>query len=139
AVARVLARPRPVTDVHGAERYIRSAVRTAFLDALRSAGRRDAKVHLVAVPEIAPVRTEQRAGTTVDVRAALDGLPPRERACVVLRHFDDLPVAVIAAELGISEGTVKKYLADGAARLRAVLGDVVEAVDDGTAPVREAR
>jgi RNA polymerase sigma-70 factor (ECF subfamily) len=59
----------------------------------------------------------------LDVRAALADLPPRERACTVLRFYDDLTVAQIAAQLGLAEGTVKRYLADASARLAGVLGD----------------
>jgi RNA polymerase sigma-70 factor (sigma-E family) len=38
---------------------------------------------------------------------ALARLPERQRACVVLRYFEDLPVADVAAVLEVAEGTVK--------------------------------
>lgn len=53
---------------------------------------------------------------------ALADLPPRERACTVLRFYDDLTVSQIAAQLGLADGTVKRYLADASARLAEVLG-----------------
>lgn len=56
-----------------------------------------------------------------DVTAALRGLSPRQRACVVLRFYDDLTVPQIAATLGIAEGTIKRHLADGVRALRGVL------------------
>ena len=62
----------------------------------------------------------------LDVRAALGALPPQERACVVLRYLDDLTVRDVAAELGLSEGAVKRYLSDGTRTLRRELGDAVD-------------
>jgi DNA-directed RNA polymerase specialized sigma24 family protein len=40
---------------------------------------------------------------------------------VVLRCYDDLPVAQVASELGIAEGTVKPYLSEAMTRLAARL------------------
>jgi RNA polymerase sigma-70 factor (sigma-E family) len=51
----------------------------------------------------------------------LSGLPPRERAVLVLRYFCDLDEAEIARTLGISVGTVKSSASRGLARLRARL------------------
>jgi len=53
----------------------------------------------------------------VDLSAQLARLAPRERACVVLRYYDDLKVDDIAAQLEISPGAVKRYLSDGLAKL----------------------
>ncbi|WP_433292811.1 SigE family RNA polymerase sigma factor [Actinoplanes sp. CA-030573] len=56
------------------------------------------------------------------VVAALRQLPPRQRAAVVLRYLDDLPVGEVAAALDCSAGTVKSNTARGLEKLRAVLG-----------------
>ncbi len=49
-------------------------------------------------------------------------LPPRRRAVVVLRFYDDLAEADIAQLLGISVGTVKSQLARALEQLRVGLG-----------------
>lgn len=59
------------------------------------------------------------------VLAALRDLPPQQRAAVVLRYWDDLPVHEVAAALGCSDGTVKSNASRGLDRLRAVLGPVL--------------
>lgn len=48
---------------------------------------------------------------------ALRDLSPQQRACVVLRYYQDLPVAGVASTLGVAEGTVKRHLSDAMTRL----------------------
>lgn len=55
---------------------------------------------------------------TVDVRRALAGLPWEQRAVLVLRYFDDLSEADIAAALGCSVGTVKSRASRALTTLR---------------------
>ena len=57
----------------------------------------------------------------LDVRAALDRLPYRKRACVVLRHAFDLSERETARALGISVGTVKSQTSRGMAELARLL------------------
>ena len=52
--------------------------------------------------------------------AALAQLPPRQRAVIVLRFFDDLTEAQTAEMLGCSIGTVKSQAHQALARLRAL-------------------
>jgi DNA-directed RNA polymerase specialized sigma24 family protein len=79
----------------------------------------------LAVP---PQEVAER-GPGADVVAALAQLSPRERACVVLRQMDDMSVHDTAVTLGLSEGAVKRYTADGIARLGALLGTTTTAQD----------
>lgn len=57
------------------------------------------------------------------LRRGLLALPARQRAAVVLRHYEDLPEADVARLMGCSVGTVKSQCARGLAKLRAALED----------------
>lgn len=54
---------------------------------------------------------------------AVVALPERQRACVVLRYFEDLPESQIAEVLECSVGTVKSQLSKARAKLERALGD----------------
>jgi RNA polymerase sigma-70 factor (sigma-E family) len=52
------------------------------------------------------------------ITQALAGLPPRQRACVVLRYFDELSVDETAAALDCRPGTVKSQTMRALEKLR---------------------
>ena len=54
---------------------------------------------------------------------ALRQLPEAQRRALVLHHVCDLPVAAVAAEVGVPEGTIKARLSRGRTALLAILGD----------------
>jgi RNA polymerase sigma factor (sigma-70 family) len=67
-------------------------------------------------------RVEQDPAAVIVERDAVWGvvlrLPPRQRACIVLRYYEDLPEREVADILGCSVGTVKSHTSRGLARLR---------------------
>ncbi len=54
-------------------------------------------------------------------RAALAGLPDRQREAIVLRYYAGLSRSEIAAAMGISRGAVNSHTAHGLSALRAAL------------------
>lgn len=75
-----------------------------------------------AVAVAADPRDEYRGVDDRDlIVRALHDLPPRMRAVVVLRYFDDLTEAATAEALGMSVGSVKSHTSRGLLRLRAVV------------------
>jgi RNA polymerase sigma factor (sigma-70 family) len=120
----------------GAERA-EDAFQETFLRALRAYGRLEHGEHLrawvltiaqnVALDTYRRTRlTDELVDTAVeDSRPAYeelseltDGLPPKERAAVVLRYGYDLPYDQIAAALGSSEDAARQAASTGVRRLR---------------------
>jgi RNA polymerase sigma-70 factor (sigma-E family) len=98
--------------------YTRRILVNAFLSHRRGR-RRESVVDAPPDRAVTDVDLAQR----VAVHRALAGLAPRQRAVVVLRYLEDLPVAEVAALLGVAEGTVKSQCARGIESLREALGD----------------
>jgi RNA polymerase sigma-70 factor (sigma-E family) len=102
--------------------YARKAVVSAFLDHRRRRSSSEVPTeHDTAIASGLDV-----AETVVARQAlmrALADLPPRQRACVVLRYFDDLSVADTATALGCSEGTVKSQTSRALDSLRSMFED----------------
>ncbi|MGH2788075.1 MAG: SigE family RNA polymerase sigma factor [Actinomycetota bacterium] len=113
-----------IRDYERVDAYLRRAV----VNLCRSKIRRkviEARVNAVSFrreelrqPDWDPDRHE----TSRLVWDAVKGLPQRQRACVVLRYFEDLPEAQIADVMQCSVGTVKSQLAKSRAKLEKVLG-----------------
>jgi RNA polymerase sigma-70 factor (sigma-E family) len=76
-------------------------------------------------PETAIEGPADLVGERAALLAALRQLPPRQRAVVVLRYWEDLTDVQIAATLGCSPGTVRSQLSRALAKLREspVLGE----------------
>lgn len=73
---------------------------------------------------LAALREADVTGPWLDgaaVRSALALLPPRQRAVIVLRYFEDLSEQEIASTLGIARGTVKSQASDALRTLRRLI------------------
>jgi RNA polymerase sigma-70 factor (ECF subfamily) len=122
ALTKAWSRWRAGADIESLEAYVRRTVLTTYLDQYRRGRLWHRSAHLIATPE-ATAGHAAPTETATDLAAALQRLSPRERACVVLRFYEDLTVAGIAARLHVSEGAVKRYLSDGTRRLGVLMGD----------------
>jgi len=69
-------------------------------------------------PAPAPPDVLERERRDARVRAALDRLPGRQRAALVLRHYEDCSQGEAAEILGISEGALESLLSRARAALR---------------------
>jgi RNA polymerase sigma-70 factor (sigma-E family) len=98
--------------------YLRTILIRLFFDARR---RGRAKELLVADAPERPDHSRElaRVDDQQSLLAALQGVPPRQRATLVLRIVHDLPIEQVARVLGCSTGTVKSQLSRGMQALRA--------------------
>ncbi|HEC34657.1 MAG TPA: RNA polymerase sigma factor [Chloroflexi bacterium] len=111
--------------------FLRSVVNDAIKAAARrqrqvpleaGSGREEASlVDLLADPNPGPADLVEAAETRQAVLAALDRLPPAQRAAIVLRYYLGLSEAKMADELACPPGTVKWRLHAARKRLRALL------------------
>lgn len=111
-----------VSKRDGMDAYVRRIVVRAFLDERRRPWRRERTVE----PDAAVLGTataDADVGLSVDLRRALDAVPPRQRAVLVLRFWADLSVEQTAEAIGSSAGTVKSQTSHGLEKLRKLLGD----------------
>jgi RNA polymerase sigma-70 factor (sigma-E family) len=108
------------------DQYTRQVLVRTFLDERRRPWRRerptppeDAVLDMTA-PEVHS--SEEREL----LRDALQTVPKRRRAVLILRFWADLSVEQVAAILGCTTGTVKSQTSRGLADLREALGDALK-------------
>jgi RNA polymerase sigma-70 factor (sigma-E family) len=70
------------------------------------------------IPDQAVVDHSVTSDLQEALRRAVDRLPQRMRAAVMLRYFDDMTEAEVAEALGVSLGTVKSTVSRAVAKLR---------------------
>ena len=109
-------------DPANAESYTRKAITTTAITWFRKKswyGERPAD----RVPETADAGHADAVAVRTSLMSALAQLPPRQRAVIVLRYYEDLTEAQTAAALGCAVGTVKSQGAAALGKLRDLMGD----------------
>jgi RNA polymerase sigma-70 factor (ECF subfamily) len=113
----------PASVPHGSEREEAWLVRV--LVNLRRDQWRKAAVRKRCDEPTPPVDVQVDHGPAVVAQAtiwrALDALPPRRRAVIVMHELEGLTVSAIASQLGISAVTVRWHLSTGRHQLTRVL------------------
>jgi len=138
ALVRTFARRRSGFTPDDAERYVRRAILTCYLDGVRRTQRWSRVRHLFTHDDHSadPVHA---AAAVVDVRTALATLAPQERVAAVLRYCEDLTVPEVAARMSLADGTVKRYLSTATAKLTDLLGETFLDASDDDVPVVATR
>ena len=109
---------RPPHSWEAVDAWVRKSLARRVIDQSRRPWRRDILVDRhkdTAAASSIPYEDRQA------LLDALQQLPARQRAVVVLRYWDALTVSETADALGLSEGTVKSHASRGLATLRTVL------------------
>ncbi|MFE7929714.1 SigE family RNA polymerase sigma factor [Streptomyces sp. NPDC057456] len=121
ALAKAYRSWRRISRSDNPEAYVRRMLVSCNSDRFRK--RRVTEALTAAPPERAgrdegAGRVEERGS----LLAGLAQLPPKQRAVVVLRYWEDLSEAEVADVLGCSPGTVKSQASKGLAKLRVYPG-----------------
>jgi RNA polymerase sigma-70 factor (sigma-E family) len=101
--------------------YVRRMLIRAIVDERRRPWRRETPAEY----PLSPPQPRTSGADTLDdrmvLREALSRMPPRRRAVLVLRYFEELSVEETAAAMGCSTGTVKSQTARALAALRELI------------------
>jgi len=118
-----------IRDRGSVDAYARRVLLNEFRTAWRRPLRRYEQVS-DDVPDL-PARAEEYDGLHEAVWRFVCSLPPKQRAVVVLRFYEQLTEAEIAELMGISVGTVKSQSSRALTALRGALPDHPELTADG--------
>ena len=100
------------------EAYVHRVLVRAFVDETRRPWRRERSYADLPETPVSDAVDDREV-----LRAALRQVPPRQRACLVLRYFEDLSVTETARVLGCTEGNVKSQTSRGLDALRVLVPD----------------
>jgi RNA polymerase sigma-70 factor (sigma-E family) len=122
ALARALPRWEHIRNVGDPDAYVRRMVVNAHTSWWRKFRKRETPVAEAFVPGLPAPDHHERDRVW---RACL-ALPEAQRVAVVLRYYEQLEYAEIAALTGVAEGSVRSRVSRGLAALRAALGEEEE-------------
>lgn len=122
AFVRAWAHRRKLERTEYPEAWVRTTAHRLAISRWRRTihGRRPVDRAVGAATETAPPSEAH-----VALVAALKQLPEAQRQALVLHHIADLPVHVVARQVGVPEGTIKARLSRGRTALAALLSDDV--------------
>lgn len=123
-LARALIQWSRVSAAQNVDAYVRRMVVNACTSWFRRAARRE---RVTDQPLILDLPVADRTTHLVDrdlLIALLRRLPAKQRAVLVLRHYEGLADADIAETLGCTEVTVRSNAHRGLARLRVLMGEL---------------
>jgi RNA polymerase sigma-70 factor (sigma-E family) len=108
-----------VTAAASPDAYVRRILTNAFLSSRRPlrVGRERLVDHTPDLEIPAPTHDDR-----LTLWPHVTALPPRQRAVIVLRYYEDLSEAQIAETLGCSPGTVKSTASDALKTLKRLVG-----------------
>lgn len=118
AFAKAYASWRRVSRTDHPEAYVRRMVVNEILGTRRRAWWQRERPHESAEPPGSVVSPELDLVNRDAVWTAVQALPPRQRAVIVLRYYEDLSEEQIADVLGCTRGTVKSQASAALANLR---------------------
>jgi len=126
---RARSRWRRIAAADRPEAYVRRMVLNEYLSWRRRRSSRDVAMPADALDGLLPAVADPAAayGEADRLRRALAVLPRRQRAVLVLRFYEGLTDAEIAADLGCTSGTVRSHASRALATLRAALRTEEEA------------
>lgn len=75
------------------------------------------------MPVLAAGGSVSPSESKIDVRRAVDDLPPRQRAALILHYYFDLPLSEVALLMRCSLGTAKSAVHDAKKNLARALGE----------------
>jgi len=107
-----------VSRADSPDAYVRRMLVNEFTSDRRRGARRAATAP-VGVPQLVPADDPSQR---LDLWAHVLALPPRQRAVLVLRFYEDLTETQTAHVLGVAVGTVKSQAHDALRTLRTRLG-----------------
>jgi RNA polymerase sigma factor (sigma-70 family) len=119
-IVKTFSRLRAGGSIDSAEAYTRRAILNTYIDQGRRRTRARDHRHLVA-DEVMIGSHSEDTDVAIDLQHALMLLSPRQRACLVLRYYEDMKLETVAEVLELKVGTVKRYVTEALARLSTVL------------------
>jgi RNA polymerase sigma-70 factor (sigma-E family) len=124
-VKTLIAWPR-LRDPANVDAYARRTIVTTAISWRRRRSFHERPVEVL--PEAAGPDEVEVVATHHVLIAHLRALPPRQRAAIVLRYYEDLTVAQTAEIMGCAVGSVKSHVSVGLGKLRERMGAALDLV-----------